>query len=405
MDAGLKRRPRILLALPLPPPRSGQERLTESFLRCGLAADFELIHVNTSLGETNAERGRVTPRRMWRSALVSARVVYALVRRRPDVLNIPLAKNQWGFLRVAVLILAGRLVGARVVSRLGGDHFNRFYDAAPWPMRLIIRWVLGSLAAVVVRADVLKRQFAGLVEAERIHTVYLGLDAADFQPPADWRRPDDGVLRILFIGHISKAKGAFDLLHAVPDIVEQVPQAAFVLAGDQLSQERDVVHVAPGDDLHAMLEAALDRCGTRRHVTLTVATDQATLAALYWNADVFVLPSYSEGFPFAVLEAMAAELPMVVTPAGALAEVLVPEVDALIVPAGDPTALANAIVRLARDEGLRRRMGASNRRLVRERFGLAQLRERMTAVFAGVIDGARPSRSGIGSTVQQTERQ
>lgn len=392
MDAGLNRQPRVLLALPLPPPRSGQERLTESFLRCGLAADFELIHVNTSLGETNIERGRVTPRRLWRSALVSARVFYALVVRRPDVLNIPLAKNQWGFLRVGVLILAGRLVGVRVVSRLGGDHFDRFYDAASWPLRLVVRWVLGSTAAVIVRADALKRQFAGLVEPERLHTVYLGLEAADFQRPADWRRPDDGVLRILFIGHISKAKGAFDLLHAVPDIVEQVPHAEFVLAGDQLSQEHDVVHVAPGEDLHAPLEAALDRRGTRRHVTLTVATDSATLTALYWNADIFVLPSYSEGFPFAVLEAMAAGLPMVVTPAGALGEVLEPEVDALMVPAGDSKALGEAIVRLASDQALRRRMGASSARLVRERFGLAQLRERMTDVFAGVIDSAGGAR-------------
>src|SRR5689334_21471012 len=102
-----RRKPIVLLALPLPPPRSGQERLTETMLRCGLDASFDLVHVNTSLGQSNAARGAFGIVRFCRALAINARVGFTLLSRRPDILNVPLAKNRWGFIRSASLILMG----------------------------------------------------------------------------------------------------------------------------------------------------------------------------------------------------------------------------------------------------------------------------------------------------------
>lgn len=378
------RKPRILLALPLPPPHSGQERLTEALLRCGLEQSFELIHVDTSLGDDNDARGRFGIRRAWRALDVTRKVVWALIVSRPDVLNVPLAKNRLGFFRSAVLILVGRLFGSHVVSRLGGDHFERFYQGQVRWFQSFIRVTLGSIDALIVRSHGLKRQFEGLVDPSRLHCVYLGLATGDFERPRGWPAPTPDAVRILFVGHISKAKGAFDLLRAIPQIRAEVPNAQFMFAGDRLTMERDVVHVAPRELLTEELNNLLHE-SVANAVTITKARNLEDLQRLYWDADIFVLPSYSEGFPFSVLEAMAAPLPLVVTPAGALAEVLVPGLNAEMVKAGDVNGIASAVIALALHPEQRRAMAAANSALVNSRFTLEHLRDQMERLYQHVI--------------------
>jgi glycosyltransferase involved in cell wall biosynthesis len=92
------------------------------------------------------------------------------------------------------------------------------------------------------------------------------------------------------------------------------------------------------------------------------------VAELLPALDIFVFPSRSEGMPAAVLEAMSCELPVVAADVGATGEEVVDGVTGLLVPAGDPPALADAIARLGADPAERGRMGLAGRRRVSESF-------------------------------------
>jgi glycosyltransferase involved in cell wall biosynthesis len=103
----------------------------------------------------------------------------------------------------------------------------------------------------------------------------------------------------------------------------------------------------------------------RPAVTVVPRFTQAELLEILQRHNLFVLPSRYEGMPLALLEAMAAGLPCITTWAGAMPDVIRPEVDGLLVPAGDVRALAQALLRGAGDVDLRGRLGYQARETMR----------------------------------------
>ena len=106
-----------------------------------------------------------------------------------------------------------------------------------------------------------------------------------------------------------------------------------------------------------------------------LAGERDDVPAVLAASDVFVLPSFSEGMPMSVLEAMAAGLPVVASAVGGVPELVDDDVTGLLVPPGDETALAGALERALGDMALRRRLGAAGRTRVEEHFALDAFRE------------------------------
>lgn len=101
--------------------------------------------------------------------------------------------------------------------------------------------------------------------------------------------------------------------------------------------------------------------------------------------DLFVLPSHSEGVSLALLEAMAAGLPVIATAVGGLPEVVTDGDNGLLVPPEDPEALATALERLLEDPALAQRLGANARRHVEENFSLERLGREINEIYTELI--------------------
>ena len=86
-----------------------------------------------------------------------------------------MAKNKWGFLRSGSIVLLGSLFKIKIVSRHGGDHFDVFYNNSGKIMKKFIRTVLKKIDLIIVRGDILKRQFKHLVPDNKIRRVYPGI--------------------------------------------------------------------------------------------------------------------------------------------------------------------------------------------------------------------------------------
>jgi glycosyltransferase involved in cell wall biosynthesis len=144
----------------------------------------------------------------------------------------------------------------------------------------------------------------------------------------------------------------------MPCVLEAKPDTRFLIVGDALPSDNDSVK----DEVQRLVDSF------RIQDKVVFAGLRLDIAEVLSAMDVFVLPSYWEGMPGVVLEAMAMARPVVTTRVRGCREVTVDGETGILVPPRDVEALAEAIVRLVSDKELARRMGLAGRKRVEERF-------------------------------------
>jgi glycosyltransferase involved in cell wall biosynthesis len=190
------------------------------------------------------------------------------------------------------------------------------------------------------------------VPAERLHVVPVGVDHERFRPlPGVARIP--GRLMTTASADVP-LKGLVPLLEALAKVRTETP-AELVIVGKPRRQTR--------------VEATIERLGLRSAVHWVHGVSDDDIVRLFNEAEVAVVPSLYEGFSLPAIEAMACGTPLVATTGGALPEVVGRDGETgLLVPPGDPDALAGALGRALGDPDLRRRLGVAGRARVLERF-------------------------------------
>ena len=193
---------------------------------------------------------------------------------------------------------------------------------------------------------------AGTCTAERSVVIHNAVDVAS----APRSRHDRATPRLIAVGRLKAPKDFLTLVRALAALP---------------SQEYEALIVGHGPD-RSEVEAEIQRLGLDDRVQL--AGERSDVPELLAASDVFVLSSRSEGLPVSVLEAMAAELPIVASRVGGLAELFVDGETGILVSPGDAAALARALGRLVEDSELRRRLGAAGRARAESSFDLSAFR-------------------------------
>jgi glycosyltransferase involved in cell wall biosynthesis len=183
---------------------------------------------------------------------------------------------------------------------------------------------------------------------------------------------------LLAVGRLSKEKAHVDLLAAFTRLRETSPELKCKL-----------VIVGEGPE-RGTLEAAASSRGIQQEVIF--AGQVTDVQPYYAAADVFALPSHSEGSPNVLLEAMVANLPIVATSVGGVPEIVKHNESALLIPAKDPNAMAAAIARVLREEDLARRLTAHAAALIATRHTPENYVRSLTEIYREVIE-RRPSPS------------
>jgi len=214
-------------------------------------------------------------------------------------------------------------LGPRMIARV-----SKFFSMA----RMVV--VLGSDSAEMVTTQL-------GVDSSKVAVVPNGVPGPESVPV----RSASGGLSLLFAGELSERKGVPDLIKALARIEPGVDWA-MVIAG--------------GGDIPA-LKAEIGGLGMADRIDLPGWIEQQALHGYRSSADVFVLPSYREGLPLAVLEAMAYGMAVITTPVGNIGDLIDDGVNGLLVQPGDQAGLAAAIGRLARDRLLLAALGKAAR--------------------------------------------
>ena len=217
-------------------------------------------------------------------------------------------------------------------------------------------WVAGYL-----------RQHYGLAQ-QKIRAIGNGFDDGLFKPKPHDRSTDAPY--VLFVGRLAPGKGLFDLLKAFSLILKSCPRTQLKIVGE--------------GPLRLQLENETKRAGCATQVQFLGAltgTRRADLALLYQNASVYTLPSYHEGLPTTLIEAMACATPVVTTDTTGCSELVDGVSTGLRVPVGDYQRLAELITELLKCPQKASSLGQAARRFVEERFTWAKLSEQYLEVY------------------------
>lgn len=201
-------------------------------------------------------------------------------------------------------------------------------------------------------------------------------------------------LTVLFVGRLEKRKGILDLFEAIPQVLERVPNATFLLAGADNSRH-DGFQRERGMDYPTYFARHYPRLAGRVRFLGRVSDEE--LHALYQGCDLFVAPSLYESFGLIYLEAMNYARPVIGCRAGGIPEVIDEGVTGRMVEPGAPAALAEAIAALLRAPGTMREMGLAGRQQLLERFTYLQMARNYADVYRRVLaDTAarRPEQEG-----------
>jgi glycosyltransferase involved in cell wall biosynthesis len=223
---------------------------------------------------------------------------------------------------------------------------------------------------VVCISDFARSQLMGMLpEAQwgKLRIVHCGVDPSQFAPAA---RQDGGEpLAVLCVGRLVPVKGQAVLLDAVGRLAERGVPVHATFVGDGPSRP-DLERIARERGLPVTFAGAVGQDEIRRH---------------YGAADVFCLPSFAEGVPVVLMEAMAMTLPVVTTRIAGIPELVADEVGGLLVAPGDAGALADALARLAGDPALRRALGDAGRAAVEAGYDIGRIGPQLRAELAAYV--------------------
>lgn len=317
------------------------------------------------------------------------RLVQLLLRGRVSFLHIH-AAMRGSFWRKSIVAEIARAFGVPSIIHLHGSEMKTFYGSLPPFRRWAVTRTLEKADAVVVLSESWRTFVMGVAPKARITVInnYVALPRTTTEKAPD--AVGTGRFAVLFLGLLGPRKGIYDLLDSWPRIVAALPGARLLVGGNgEVDTARE--HVS---DL-----------GISSSVEFLGWVDGQKKLELLKKADAFVLPSYNEGLPMSVLEAMSWGIPVLTTRVGGIPELITHEKDGLLINAGDTSALATGLIRLGLDHDFRTNIGTSGRQRIMESFSDVSVLPRLENIYRRVLrmnsDGAGKNPDAQSPSVQQ----
>jgi glycogen(starch) synthase len=275
------------------------------------------------------------------------------------------------------------------------DELNQGHSltAKPWAMinHLIDIWtentpVRRSRAFIFPSRDLmgLMESRIGLEGFKRV--IYPGVDVDRFKPcnDPDLRRKYgvDASLVVLYVGRLEFRKGVHILADAASRIANRFPDVQFVFVGS------DTKTAMAGGSMRTYTEQIFRKKGTEKALKIIDGVGHQDIAGIYGLGDILVVPSLYENLANVLLEGMAAGLPIITTSSGGSPEVVVHGTNGLVVPPGDPEALAGAISDLLTDSEKRKRFSRNNRQKALKDLSLERMARETLEVYTKLLEGS-----------------
>lgn len=336
-----------------PATKGGVASVVQVYMDAGLFRRFPMHYI-----ATHRDGGKKDKLGVMLSAY--AELARMLVAGKVGLLHVHVSSRA-SFWRKYGLFQLAHLFGVPTILHLHGGEFAMFYENECGPVK---RWLIRRLYDRVSRVLVLSQKWVHWVRSisRNPHIDALYNPVIVGAGPAPWHGRD--AASVLTLGRLNKGKGSYDLLAAAA----RMPEAPvrLLLGGDG---ELEQVKLAAGE------------LGLADQLELLGWVGPEEKPGYLARATVYALPSYAEGLPMSVLEAMAAGIPVITTPVGGIPEAVTDGVEGFLVQPGDIATLKARLLQLLQDTELAQRMGAAGRRKVESTFSSTVIMPKLEQIY------------------------
>jgi glycosyltransferase involved in cell wall biosynthesis len=317
MSASTEHTPRVIVVSLSKDRRGGVAAVLSTLAEAGFFSDRVIYHY--SCGDGGQARKLYSALRQWLG------FVQAIRRHKPDLIHIHFSSDM-SFWRKVPYIYWARLCGIKLLLQVHPSHFSDYLQKQKSGVRKFILAVLKQADAIAFANSGMVDFFQPLLPRQRLYYIENPVNLTHYSFQRGPRKE-----QALFLGAILKGKGVYDIVRAAPLVIGRHPFFKFILCGDH---ELD------------KLQRLIVQQGLANHFELRSWIGYETKVQLLSESAMLLLPSYSEGFPMVVLEAMASGLPVITTPVGGMAKALTDGVQVLFAPPRQANQLADKILYL-----------------------------------------------------------
>jgi glycosyltransferase involved in cell wall biosynthesis len=303
---------------------------------------------------------------MFRKLLLALRAyvscAYRLLRGDVAVIHIH-AAERGSFFRKSIFLWMAKAFGVPVVMHMHAAEFKEFFERCPAWAKRYIRCSLDNCARIITLSQSWQEFYASLTQTQVVMIPNCIPESYEKGLSHEHKKATDDVL---YLGKFGMRKGIYDLINAVKPLLDRYPRLELFCGGDG-----EIERVRQEVSRHGMHE--------RVHILGWVGRQERS--ELLNRCQIYVLPSYAEGLPVAIIEAMEAGLAIIATKVGGIPEMIQHGINGILVTPGDVTELTAALDKLLSDSSYRWQLGQSARKTYIARYSEAQVMPQFEAIY------------------------
>lgn len=289
-------------------------------------------------------------------------VITLTFKRQVKIIHIHTASN-FSFKRSSWFVNIARLFNKKIIMHIHGGGFKTYYNSGN---ETFVKKTLNKCDRIVVLSDEWQDWFQNDLQCDNVSVVPNVIP----EPQSFERKQDDEEFHLLFLGLINEEKGVFDLIQAIADNKEQLHGIL-------------QFHIA-GNGMVSRLKNEIYDKGLQDIVKYEGWVDSEAKHNLLCLSDALVLPSYTEGLPISILEAMSYRLPVISTPVGGIPSVISDGVNGFLVEPGNGSEFIKRINCLIDDKMLVKSMGEQSFERVNKYFP-SSVSNKLTEIYSELL--------------------
>ncbi len=270
--------------------------------------------------------------------------------------------SEGSFYRKYFVFKFAKLFGKKVIYHIHCPGFCEIYKESPNFIKKRIEEVLNNSDLIIVLAEYWKNEISKICSNNNIKILFNPCIIKDFI------KINTGEFNVLFMGRIGKRKGVYDIIKGAKLIIN--PNIEINLYGDGDLKE---------------FENLINENNLQNKVKLKGWISGNIKDEAYRSADIYILPSFEEGLPMSILEALTYGLPIICTSVGGIPEAVEEGINGFLIQPGDYKALAEKINLIADNKELREKMGQESLRIAKEKFDVNVIIKQLKDIYDELI--------------------